>query len=676
MDKVYQPEHPLPDSIKNMSRCETVCQFCGISYLIHSEIKMLQSELEEHKREVERLKEFDTREVLLKNNIRHLNLQYKELTFEYEATKKIDHQKSLFVIEKESEILLLNEKLMSFSTIINEASLNLKNVKHQVICDLLILQEILKKIKNVFCIIMVKFNNFQKEFSELLEEFKLKVMLELRKNFDIMTSLKITIEKLKAANTNLKNVTKEMDMIYTEKMIENEEKKKNDLEQLKVLFHTNKVLQKAFDTLKLENDTLKVENETLKLEKNTLKIENENLKLEKNILKVENENLKLEKNTLKIENEIKKNSQEEFNTLKVENETLKVENENLKTGNDVQKAESFNKCYLKVLDDLNFAKMKQQVQSLLMESKHEKQRHAEQLSFQEKLKIEMDNQHKQTIHNLSECFLKREQKLKSEMDLMQSKCHEKVKMLIVKSEVAQKENAIALSTLKEENDIAISVLKKENDIVVSKLKEEIKRLNESIKSFHINKLLEENEHNYKRKIQELINSLKKTQNDLERKSEDLQDRQQEGCRNCRKIIKRTSISYQIWCNATAIRHYNMWHIFRADLLISLFNIKLLQDCVKRECEERFELTEALAKTKEELLSMQIKISTSSGLLKTKKEKNVSTEANNIEKRDHIIINTGERISKLNEKEARKRCINKDEFDKAKFVISLRNSFRR
>ncbi|XP_065679465.1 M protein, serotype 5 isoform X2 [Hydra vulgaris] len=615
MDKVYQPEHPLPDSIKNMSRCETVCQFCGISYLIHSEIKMLQSELKEHKREIERLKEFDAREVLLKNDISRLNLQYQELTFEYEATKKIDHQKSLFIIEKESEILLFNEKLLSFSTTINEASLNLSNVKHQVICDLLILQELLKKIKNVFCIIMVEFKNFQKEFSELLEEFKLKVMIELRKNFDIITNLKITIEK-----------------------IENEEKKKNVLEQLKVLFHTNKVLQEAFDTLKLENDTLKAENGTLKLEKNTLKIENEHLKLEKNTLKIENENkknsqeefntlkvenetLKVENETLKVENETLKVENEtlkvENETLKVENETLKIENETLKIENDVQRAER-GKLILAGQNKVN--QMQEYLDEKMLDSK----------KLQEELKIEMDNQHKQIINDLSECFLKRELKLKSEMDLMQSKCHEKVKMLIVKSEVAQKENAIVLSTLKEENDIVISVLKKENDIVVSKLKEEIKRLNESIKSFDNNKLSEEND--YKRKIQELINLLKITQDDLKRKSEDLQDRQQE--------------------------------------------IKLLQNCVKRECEERFELTETLAKTKEELLSMQINFSTSSGLLKTKKANNVGTEANNIEKRDHIIINTGERISKLNENEARKRCINKDEFDKAKFVISLRNSFRR
>ena len=52
MEKVYQPEHPLPDEIRTMLRCETICQFCGVSYLIHSEIKRLQYELEECKKEV------------------------------------------------------------------------------------------------------------------------------------------------------------------------------------------------------------------------------------------------------------------------------------------------------------------------------------------------------------------------------------------------------------------------------------------------------------------------------------------------------------------------------------------------------------------------------------------------------------------------------------------------
>jgi hypothetical protein len=38
----YTPQFPLPADITSMSREDTVCQFCGVSYLIHNEIKALE----------------------------------------------------------------------------------------------------------------------------------------------------------------------------------------------------------------------------------------------------------------------------------------------------------------------------------------------------------------------------------------------------------------------------------------------------------------------------------------------------------------------------------------------------------------------------------------------------------------------------------------------------------
>jgi hypothetical protein len=39
----YTPKFPLPSDIASMSRQDTVCQFCGVSYLIHNEIKALEA---------------------------------------------------------------------------------------------------------------------------------------------------------------------------------------------------------------------------------------------------------------------------------------------------------------------------------------------------------------------------------------------------------------------------------------------------------------------------------------------------------------------------------------------------------------------------------------------------------------------------------------------------------
>lgn len=55
----YTPQKELPEEIKSLPRSETVCKFCGVSYLVHHEIKALEdriSELERYRDECVELK--------------------------------------------------------------------------------------------------------------------------------------------------------------------------------------------------------------------------------------------------------------------------------------------------------------------------------------------------------------------------------------------------------------------------------------------------------------------------------------------------------------------------------------------------------------------------------------------------------------------------------------------
>ena len=57
-----KPMHPLPEEITRMPRNETVCQYCGISYLIHNEIKLLEEKLQAAELELDRYRELQKRE--------------------------------------------------------------------------------------------------------------------------------------------------------------------------------------------------------------------------------------------------------------------------------------------------------------------------------------------------------------------------------------------------------------------------------------------------------------------------------------------------------------------------------------------------------------------------------------------------------------------------------------
>lgn len=62
----YKPQFPLPNDIRNMSRNETVCQFCGVSYLIHNEIKALEEKCEKLQADLAFYSNIDSREAKLK----------------------------------------------------------------------------------------------------------------------------------------------------------------------------------------------------------------------------------------------------------------------------------------------------------------------------------------------------------------------------------------------------------------------------------------------------------------------------------------------------------------------------------------------------------------------------------------------------------------------------------
>ncbi|PVD35380.1 hypothetical protein C0Q70_02342 [Pomacea canaliculata] len=73
----YTPKYPLPEEIRKMKRDDTICQYCGVSYLIHAEIKALEEKLLAIEKELTFYKGKEDRESLLIKEKEEL-LQYKQ----------------------------------------------------------------------------------------------------------------------------------------------------------------------------------------------------------------------------------------------------------------------------------------------------------------------------------------------------------------------------------------------------------------------------------------------------------------------------------------------------------------------------------------------------------------------------------------------------------------------
>ena len=78
-ENFVKPQHPLPKEIQSMKPDETVCQFCGVSYLIHNEIKKLQEEILCLKKKLKQYEGFDEREENLLQQLTYERSKSKEL---------------------------------------------------------------------------------------------------------------------------------------------------------------------------------------------------------------------------------------------------------------------------------------------------------------------------------------------------------------------------------------------------------------------------------------------------------------------------------------------------------------------------------------------------------------------------------------------------------------------
>lgn len=84
----FIPEHPLPKEIQEMQKDDTVCQFCGVSYLIHNEMKALEERVKEAERQMEYYKGSVEREEKLKVKVKCMEEESDKLSRTLQASEE------------------------------------------------------------------------------------------------------------------------------------------------------------------------------------------------------------------------------------------------------------------------------------------------------------------------------------------------------------------------------------------------------------------------------------------------------------------------------------------------------------------------------------------------------------------------------------------------------------
>lgn len=590
----YDPKYPLPEAINKMDRDETVCKYCGVSYLIHNEIKKLEDKLKATEEELKHLQGCEVRENQLKEQVIQLKTEITDL-------QSIVGDKSLMISTLEENLKNESDMTIKLQKHNHELVKNLESttkVKDDLEKKLrtrnTVLDKYLPEIKTTIQKQRTDLSNIHQFVEERNRKIKEEMML-------IFSDLK---GRCQQQDNEKKSLSEKVNILESEKaeallasvaMTEKVKVQTKDLQQLSTLVDENNKLQQQLSDVETKTRDLQHELDEAVSKCRGLTMESQQFKdqlrhktqdIEELTSQFRRKEQNYEMTIQKLQSELVKKQAELSSNLK---DYKNLENrlyEQQRKEEEIHRKATFSVTESRELKDV-LNKTKAEIEQLkserqVMITSHQNRIEQLRQSFHNKI-----YEAEKWPEKLEEALKKEREKHQSALKALEDRLVENfvMEMQIEKQKYQELLEKYQGSTRNQE-----SVLKSQLNDIENKYKAEIKDLQ---------KLLADN----KKRAKETEESLRKEIESLKSIIRDLEDRL--GRLDHGSDEKLAQLKIQLQETHQELEEAREELDKKTELLkASKEEVKFLQETVQKEVEERFELTEALSTARTELLKLK------------------------------------------------------------------------
>lgn len=569
----FIPEHPLPKEIQQMKRDDTVCQFCGVSYLIHNEMKALEERVKEAERQMEYYKGSVKREEQLKIKVASMEEESDKLSRALQASEQRTNILTAELTSKQEQI----EELKNQN---NDLKFDLHGMENKLVQIQSKMNDLVKVISRSQVDLQMQrtaLNNLK-----LFVQEKNRVVLEHIAT--VSTDASLICKKFTEENHGLMDNLKKCENV--KKRLEEALSKSEALAQemrAKCIHLERKVIEQEGDLqrAKEQNDSCNSEiicyKELMKSNSNDLNSYKE--KLQSQAKAFHQEINKKEENLLLKENQIQKLFDNCKNLEERIAEFTKKENdEEEKSTNTAAEMGALKESLTKAKDEVTSLK---QERDMMISAHHNR---IEQLRESFKKKMEeadaWSSKLDKVVKEKEAQFLEEKNNLWKELtDGFQKEMDDE-----------QRKHIEELAAWKKEAKAAQDKFREDIIVLNRKHREEIKRLEQAVNEAQ-------------EKTEQTRNASKSIIQNLEAKIVDMENRALQPSAESVEQVERLTTKLQESDHLLRQAEKQVGEL-EAKKEAWRQEVAFLQETVRRECEERFELTEALGEARAKLLSLQ------------------------------------------------------------------------